>query len=81
MVGRKSHLSPACTLFLCGETSGGQTFTEPAIFRMNTSQHHMHVLHRHVSVHVGTVVSKSRRMNFQAFVVDIVLVVLGPGVA
>jgi NhaP-type Na+/H+ or K+/H+ antiporter len=37
-VGRKSHLSPACALFLCGETSGDKTFTQPDIFRISTSQ-------------------------------------------
>ena len=52
MVGRKSHLSPACTLFLYGETSGDKTFTEPDIFRISTSQQRMYamlkVMRRHM---------------------------------
>jgi hypothetical protein len=42
MVGRKSNLSPAYTLFLYGETNDDKTFTEPDIFRISTSQQRMY---------------------------------------
>jgi hypothetical protein len=43
MVGRKSHLSPACTL-LYGETNRDKTFSEPDIFRISTSQQRMYAV-------------------------------------
>jgi len=62
MVGRKSHLSPACKLFLYGETSGDKTFTEPDIFPVSTSQQRVYAM---LKLYVVTCVGACRNFSMK----------------